>query len=64
MIQTNLYLKFKTQFDFLICAPSTANIVSGPKRGEVRKLEEENNLLKAKLELVMDMVSQKYYIYC
>jgi hypothetical protein len=31
-----------------------------PRREAVRKLEEENNLLNAKLELVMDMVSHIY----
>jgi len=33
--------------------------MSGSKRETLRKLEEENNLLKAKLELLMDMVSSE-----
>lgn len=46
---------------FIFFTRIIANLLlnTGSKREAVRKLEEENNLLKAKLELVMDMVSRK-----
>ncbi|XP_059476800.1 protein chibby homolog 1 [Neocloeon triangulifer] len=41
-----------------ISSGSSTGVISGSKREAMRKLEEENNLLKAKLELMMDMLTE------